>query len=284
MSNRWITWSCSACERHVTILWILEPGWPSGLQHDRMGLCDQCFARHGDDVFVVDDEVRARLDALTAALAERVVARVSSMEGRPKERFLALGLSDLAARSAAEAWAELRGALAAKNKRTQAGAGEHLNRLVMSCLEPSLSLLTEAEAELLRGLGGRTATVQDSAQVPLLVGTPHVPNSLAERGDEPPFDGAHGVFFVLREEVRIVVPSDAGMRIRMSSEDTPTGTSTAPAPVDGALLIAAVAHEEAEAAHGGISGLIAERQATSRDAEALRILDLVRGGRRAGGE
>lgn len=282
MSNRWITWNCSACERHVTIWWIVEPGWPSGLQHDRMGFCDQCFARHGGDVFVVDDEVRTQLDALTAALAERLVARVSSMDGRPKERFLALGLSDPAARSAAEAWSELRGALAAKNKRTQASAGDHLNRLVMSCLEPSLSVLTEAEAELLRALSGKTATVQDSAQVALLVGTPHAPNSLASRGDEPPLDGAHGVFFVLREDVRIVVPSDAGMRIRMSSENI--ASSSPSEPVDRTLLIAAVAHEEAEATHGGISGLIAERQAVSQDAEALRILDLVRGGRGAGSE
>jgi hypothetical protein len=278
MSNRWITWHCIACPRRVTVAWVVEPGWPSGVVHERASYCAGCFAKLGVECLVVDDAVRARHAALVEAVAERLRACVPTLAGRPKERFLALGLSDAGARAAAEAWGRLQTALDSKKKRARADADVHLRDAAMASLEPALTVLEPAEAELLRRLVGPTATPEDSAAVPLLVGTPHVPASLARRGEEPPVEGEHGVFYVLGEERRIMVPPDAGRELRVLAEALAPGDPEVTAALDGSLGLAVLAHERAEAAHGGVAGLLAEREAAWRDPAVLRVLDRIRGG------
>ena len=273
MSNHWITWQCVACENHVTIAWIVEPGWPSGLNHLRSGLCGECFPAHAAEFFVIDEAVEAQMRELTGALGERIVEKVPAMEGRPKERFLALGLSDAAARAAAEAWSALRGSLDARNKRARAARDGHLQRVASACLEAGFTLLTPVESELLSRLGGKTVTLQDSAQVPLLVGTPHVPSSLAPREDTPPIEGEHGSFYVLGEEIQLIVPPNAGATLRMRAAGWTDVEPATTSPVDGSVMRAIFAHEEAEGRYGGVAGLLAEREVSFRDPAVQQILD-----------
>jgi hypothetical protein len=276
MSNHWITWQCVACENHVTIAWIVEPGWPSGLNHLRSSLCGECFPAHSAEFFVIDEGVKAQMRELTGAVGERIVEKVPAMEGRPKERFLALGLSDTAARAAAEAWSELRGSLDGRSKRARAAREGNLQRVASACLEAGFTLLTPIESELLSRLAGKTVSLQDSALVQLLVGTPHVPSSLAPRESTPPIEGEHGLFYVLGEEIQLIVPPNAAAILRMQAAGWTDIEPPTTSPLDGSVMRAVFAHEEAEGRYGGIAGLLAEREVSFRDPEVQQILDQCR--------
>lgn len=221
MSNHWIRWRCQACTKSVTVSWIVQPGWPSGIVHERSGFCQECFREVAEDYFVHDEAVDARLQELSSMLAERVLGAFDKLEGRPKERFLALGLDESGARGAAQALAEYRGALSARNRWKRDQAGTHLSKMAAHCMRTSCTLLRADESALLASLTGKTVTPQDTSRVPLLVGNPHVPGGLQQQGSARVLDGKHDVFYVTQEAVGVVVPPNAGERLRAAADGTP---------------------------------------------------------------
>jgi len=202
MSNHWIRWECEACGRNVTIAAVIEPHWPSGLLHHRQGFCEACFAAHATDFFLIDDSVHAQASDLRTALGERLCERIPRMPGRPKERFLTLGLPDAAARAGAVAWSEYQAALQAKRNNKRSRAWHEIQEMVTACLLPPLTLLTDDERTLLENLAGPTARRENSAM--LLTEKSHGESD--DGGIGTALDGEHGVFFVVNEGIQIVRP------------------------------------------------------------------------------
>lgn len=142
-----VVWRCSACSLRVDV-----PCGRPDLMGERVGFCEACFAKHGAGLFVRDDEVEQRLQAIRTRLLPRILEQVAMRVGKPKPRFVELGLSDQRARAAADAWGALQMArLKPEHTRVQAAATCE-RALVDACLEASFGLLDPAEAELLRKL------------------------------------------------------------------------------------------------------------------------------------
>lgn len=198
MSNHWVVWRCNACDKTVSLPWIVDPRWPGGVAHSRVGFCEACFEKHGTGLFLRDAAVEGRRWSLLDSLAVRATERIPLMTGRPKERFMALGLADERARAAAVAWSELQGAKAARNKHKRSQAPEFAARIAASCLDANCSLLEGNESDFVRCLQGPCVWREDTATF-APVGRPRVLPSIIgllsnRRDDADAIE--HGVFYV----------------------------------------------------------------------------------------
>ena len=276
MSNHWINWVCLSCERQLLIRWLVEPGWPSGLVHRREGWCATCFEGLAERPFVIDEEVTAAINALRARLSEVIPRHVAAMEGRPKERFLSLGLDDISARTAAEAYSQAHNSASAHGKRKQSEAVGFIFAAAEACMRPGCTLLLEVEQVLLQKLDGPCVTIENSQAFSTMVGNPHVPQSLIDHGIAEPLEGSHDCFYVAEEHVQINLPDNVGALLRARAEGLPLDAPTEPSRIDGTLAMACLRHEEAERDYGGVAGLLGERNALLGDPDALSIFERIR--------
>jgi hypothetical protein len=84
------------------------------------------------------------------------------------------------------------------------------------------------------------------------------------------------LFYVLGEEIQLIVPPNAAAILRMQAAGWTDIEPSTTSPLDGSLMRAIFAHEEAEGRYGGIAGLLAEREVSFRDPEVQQILDQCR--------
>lgn len=209
MSNHWIEWTCVDCERRVFLQWIVEPGWPSGIVHHRTSWCEACFEKILEPPFVVTEAVTEALHIMRARLCEDVFAHVDAMTGRPKERFLELGLDEKSARAAAEAFSLAKGASGARRKSRRDEELKHRDAMVSACLQHvDFPLLTAKDRELIRALAGPHVIVEDTSQFRPSRRYSRAPQEQepSDRDLVPPLVGEHGRFYVATEQFTIRLP------------------------------------------------------------------------------